>query len=106
LEQKSTRAVFRKVETDSASLIVLRDASSSRSVVSDTLSKLSWVFGFDKELRSSKVYDRAWRNNLRKYRHLEDALKLVLPPPEEHQQEGEVLGSRELNVVLLGQFER
>ncbi|KAH6628863.1 hypothetical protein F5144DRAFT_594774 [Chaetomium tenue] len=88
--------------SDSASLIVLREATSYRSVASDALSKLSSVFGFDKELCGSTVYARAWRNNPRKSRECEEASRLIVPPPEEQQQKGETLGSREFNVILLG----
>ncbi|EAQ90143.1 hypothetical protein CHGG_06762 [Chaetomium globosum CBS 148.51] len=88
--------------SDSASLIVLRDATSYRSVASDALSKLSWVFGFDKQLRGSTVYGRAWRNNLKKSRECEEASRLIVPPPEEQQQTGESLRGREFNIILLG----
>lgn len=100
LEQKTTRAAFRKVEQDSASLIVLRDTSSYRSTLTDSLSKLSWVFGFDDELNSSRVYGRAWRNNLRKTRQLEEALKVFSPTAEEP--EIPESGNQEVKVLLLG----
>jgi len=76
LEKKSTRTAIDKVERDSASLIVQRDSSSLRTYYTDNLSKLSLAFGFDNELRNSKVYDRAWRNTLISSLRLRKAAKL------------------------------
>jgi len=65
LEKKSTRTAISRVEKDSASLIVHRDDGSLRSTFTDNLSKISRVFNFDADLLGSKVYDRAWRINIK-----------------------------------------
>ena len=62
LEQKSTRAAIDIVKRDSASLVVHRDTSLCSTTHTDKLSKVSRVFGFKDELRSSKVNNRAWRS--------------------------------------------
>jgi hypothetical protein len=104
LEKRSTRAAFRKVERQSASLIVHRGSSSYRSGLTDTLSKLSWIFGFDDELRNSQVYDRAWRSSVRTGLRLDQALRLGSPTANEDGQQvpGNPELPEEVKVLLLG----
>lgn len=64
LERTAVRRSFRKIERDSASLLVLRDSSSFRSSYTDTLSKLSIVFAFDAQILASRIYHRAFQSNL------------------------------------------
>ncbi|KAI9683519.1 MAG: hypothetical protein M1822_006059 [Bathelium mastoideum] len=65
LEKSSTRKAFEKVANDSASLIIHRDASSFRSIYSDSWSKLSMKFTFDNQLFGSKVYQQFVRGSLK-----------------------------------------
>jgi hypothetical protein len=65
LEQTTTRKIFQRVRDDSSSLYVQRDSASLSSRWTDSLSKISKVFNFDRELFVSKVYERALRNSLK-----------------------------------------
>jgi hypothetical protein len=65
LLNSSTRKAICRVEKDSASLIVHRDAGSMHTSYTDNLSKLSAVFTFDGELFTSKIYERAFRVSLK-----------------------------------------
>ncbi|EXJ67286.1 guanine nucleotide-binding protein subunit alpha, other [Cladophialophora psammophila CBS 110553] len=65
LEKSSTRNVLRRMELDSASLLVHRDSASLISQWTDNLSKLSAIFSFDRELFVSKIYERAFRGSIK-----------------------------------------
>jgi hypothetical protein len=68
LEKSSTRKVIRRVKDDTSSLYVQCDSLSLHSRVSqcsDTLSKMSKTFEFDRELFISKVYERIHEKVLR-----------------------------------------
>ncbi|KAK4207214.1 putative guanine nucleotide-binding protein alpha-2 subunit [Rhypophila decipiens] len=100
LQKKSTRVVFRVVERDSASLIVHRDANSFQSAATDNLSKLSRLFGFDDELLSSKVYERAWRSTIRLTLRLEKTTRPDRTTVKRYEQVG---GCKpEFKILLLG----
>lgn len=66
LEKSSTRKLIRRMEIDTASLVVHRDTDSFITQMTDNLSKLSAVFTFDHELFVSKVYERALRGSVKK----------------------------------------
>ena len=91
LEQKPTRNTIETIEEDSASLIVLRDESSFFSRYSDTLSRLSAVFDFDRELVATKVYDRANRGLLKK------ALRGAFQPTQDKDHDQATVSSSKLN---------
>lgn len=62
LDDEDNAAVLQRARDDSSSLIWLRDADSRASFVSfqsDTLSRLSMVFGFDHDVMDSAPYRRA-----------------------------------------------
>ncbi|KAJ0421286.1 hypothetical protein BJY00DRAFT_312199 [Aspergillus carlsbadensis] len=61
LERSSSQKVLRQTHLDSASLIAQYDTSSIASQLTDTLSKLSLVFSFDRTLFTSNVYERFFR---------------------------------------------
>ena len=65
LEKSSSRKVFKRVKDDTASLYVHRDTSSIYTGCTDTLSKISLVFKFDRDLFVTKVYERALRGSLK-----------------------------------------
>ena len=65
LEKSSTRKVLRRMEIDTASLVVHRDTDSFITRMTDNLSNLSAVFTFDRELFVSKVYERALRGSVK-----------------------------------------
>ena len=65
LDKPTTRKKIKRAKNDSESLYVHRDASSFRSSCTDSLSKLSFVFKFDKALLCSDVYQRVLRGSLK-----------------------------------------
>ena len=65
LETTKTRKVLDRAKADSASLYVLRDSASFTSRLTDNLSKISYVFAFDRNVFSSKVYERAFRGSVK-----------------------------------------
>jgi guanine nucleotide-binding protein G(i) subunit alpha len=75
LEKSSTRKTIQRMKDDTSSLYVQRDSTSINSRVSqftDTLSKISRSFEFDRELFSTKVYGSAFRGSLK---HTVEALR-------------------------------
>ena len=80
LLKSSTRKIFRKLGSDSASLMVHRDAESLLSRQTDKLSKLSVVFSYDRELFSSKLYERVLRGSMKEsLRRQQAGTKAMLP---------------------------
>jgi hypothetical protein len=72
LEKSSTRKMIRRVKDDTSSLYIQCDSMSLHSRVSqcsDTLSKMSKTFEFDRELFISKAYERIHEKILRGSRH-------------------------------------
>jgi hypothetical protein len=67
LEKSKTRSILLSARADSASLFVHLDATSFRSRLTDSLSKMSKVFDFDSAVFSTGVYHRVFRGSL-KYR--------------------------------------
>ena len=65
LDKSNTRKVIKQVRDDSSSLYVHRDAMSFRSYYTDSLSKLSLTFTFDRILLGSDVYQRIFRGSLK-----------------------------------------
>jgi hypothetical protein len=65
MKKRSIRRALRQIKDDTSSLHVQRDAASLFSRYTDNLSKISMVFGFDRELFISKVYERALRGSLK-----------------------------------------
>ncbi|CZR66446.1 uncharacterized protein PAC_16347 [Phialocephala subalpina] len=65
LEKTSARKIFKRVKDDTSSLYVQRDSTSIYSRCTDTLSKISKMFEFDRELFISKVYEKALRGSLK-----------------------------------------
>ena len=69
LEKTSSRRALKRIQDDSASLHLLRDAASFSSQCNDSLSKLSVTFAFDRQLLGTKVYDRVFRKTLKRVIH-------------------------------------
>jgi hypothetical protein len=67
LEKPKTRSILLSAQADSASLFVHQDATSFRSRLTDSLSKMSNIFDFDSAVFSTSVYHRVFRGSL-KYR--------------------------------------
>jgi hypothetical protein len=67
LERPKTRSILQSARADSASLFVHQDATSFKSRLTDSLSKMSKVFDFDTVVFSTSVYHRVFRGSL-KYR--------------------------------------
>jgi hypothetical protein len=65
LEKPNSRKVFKRVKDDTVSMYVHRDTASIYSRCTDTLSKISIVFSFDRDLFITKVYERALRGSLK-----------------------------------------
>ena len=65
LEKTSTRKIFNRAKDDTSSLYIQRDSTSIYSRCTDTLSKISKMFEFDRELFISKVYEKALRGSLK-----------------------------------------
>jgi hypothetical protein len=86
LESPTSRKVFRRIRDDSSSLYVQRDSLSLYSrwtgTVS-TLSKISKVFEFDRELFISKVYEKALRDALKEKLGRQRLEGGILPTVEE-----------------------
>lgn len=66
LEKSSSRKAIQRVKDDSSSLYVHRGSTSLRSTCTDKLSKISREFQFDRELFTSRVYERAVRSSLKR----------------------------------------
>lgn len=84
LEKKSARKIITKVQKDSASLIVHRgDSSSLLSRITDTGSRLSVKFAFDRKLWATDVYSkyaqRAMKNEIRSRQEGHPSLNPRLP---------------------------
>ncbi|KAH7073859.1 hypothetical protein BKA63DRAFT_576174 [Paraphoma chrysanthemicola] len=65
LERPKTRETLAITQSDSASLLVLRDSASFVSKWTDNLSRLSRVFDFDTEVLASRAYGRVFRESLK-----------------------------------------
>jgi hypothetical protein len=65
LEKISTRKMLKRVKDDTSSLYVQRDSASILSQCTDNLSKISQMFGFDRELFILKVYEKALKSSLK-----------------------------------------
>jgi hypothetical protein len=65
LEKPKVRKALSRTKADSVSLLVHRDNASFASKWTDNLSKLSYIFDFDTEVLSSKVYERIFRSSLK-----------------------------------------
>ncbi|KAH7089580.1 hypothetical protein FB567DRAFT_626907 [Paraphoma chrysanthemicola] len=65
LERPKTRETFALTQSDSSSLLVLRDSASFVSKWTDNLSRLSRVFDFDTEVLASRAYGRVFRESLK-----------------------------------------
>jgi guanine nucleotide-binding protein G(i) subunit alpha len=65
LEKTSTRKIFNRVKDDTSSLYIQRDSASIYSRCTDNLSKISRIFEFDRELFTSKVYEKVFRGSLK-----------------------------------------
>jgi hypothetical protein len=65
LERPKTRKTLARAKTDSISMIGLRSNDSIISRATDNMSKLSYVFDFDTEILTSKVYERVFRSSLK-----------------------------------------
>ncbi|KAL2867253.1 G-protein alpha subunit-domain-containing protein [Aspergillus lucknowensis] len=61
LERSSSQKILRQTNLDSASLMVQYDTDSFASRLTDTLSRLSLKFSFDRDLFTSDVYGRFFR---------------------------------------------
>jgi hypothetical protein len=115
LEKSSTRKMIRRVKDDTSSLYVQCDSMSLHSRVSqcsDTLSKMSKTFEFDRELFISKVYERIHEKVLRGSRNdtvqtlrrpknnVESTPDLFKVPAEEPQQSDEKSKSQSIECEL------
>ncbi|KAL2861839.1 hypothetical protein BJX68DRAFT_12722 [Aspergillus pseudodeflectus] len=61
LTRSSSRSVFRQTKLDTASLRAQYDGGSITTQLTDTLSRLSLAFSFDREVFASNVYERFFR---------------------------------------------
>ncbi|KAL4784386.1 G-protein alpha subunit-domain-containing protein [Aspergillus varians] len=71
LERSSSQKILRQTNLDSASLMAQYDTNSIASQFTDTLSRLSLSFSFDREIFTSNVYERFFRGLTK--RHLDDS---------------------------------
>ncbi|KAH8712154.1 hypothetical protein GQ44DRAFT_776179 [Phaeosphaeriaceae sp. PMI808] len=95
LEKPKTRKVLARAKCDSVSLIVHRDSASFSSRWTDNLSKLSYIFDFDTDVLSSRVYERVFRVSLKQSIRQQRAHSILTP-----QQHILVLG-KELSLKIL-----
>ena len=92
---------------DSVSLIALRDTASFVTCTTDDMSKISRVFGFDRKVFKSQVYERIFRSSLKGalqgQRGQTPSLYLSSPlVTVEKKQTVEILPDYDASILLLG----
>ena len=102
------RNAMKQVEKDSVSLMVHRDTTSLVSRSTNNSSKLSMVFGFDRELFVSKVYGRVFRGSVKESLRRQQGISEVLEAKERNKAINRGLTQdmrrlqRECKILLLG----
>jgi hypothetical protein len=114
LEKTSTRKIFNRVKDDTSSLYVQRNSTSLSSRYTDNLSKISKMFEFDRELFTSRVYEKALRGSLKdaigKVRREQEQPNIIVTKKEKNRNkiiEREISNHawkrrREYHITLLG----
>ena len=112
LEKSSTRNVMKQVKDDSSSLYALRDSASLLSYCTDRLSRLSMVFAFDREVLSSRIYQRVIRGSLKdsiRQRQADTRLAAqatqVQGDPDHSTPTDYKENFKELNILFIGEYE-